>query len=174
MTMSSSDTGPIQDGSNDRRSTANQDRPWQDEETLNRLYHGQGLTTREIASRLQCSNGTVSEWLNKHAIPTRENWKAGVEAARRANRVERVAQRMLPSGYEYWQSRDPDRTNRIVYVHRLLAVAEYGFDAVAGMDVHHENNIPWDNRPDNIDLLSGEEHGGLHSREFWSDSGGER
>ena len=149
---------------------------WQDREALEELYLGQGQTTREIADELGCTNSTVSRWLSIHDIPTRENWRAGVEAAKRANRVEYAAQRTLPSGYEYWASKeatDGQRTNAIVYVHRLLAVAEYGFDAVAGNDVHHTDNIPWDNRPENIEIMDPSAHGKMHSEEYWNGGEGE-
>lgn len=162
-------TGP-QQNQQEQKATA-EDEPWKDAETLRRLYHEKGLTTREVADELGCSNGTISRWLNNHGIESRANWKAGVEAARRANRVDYAKVRTLPSGYEYWSSRewrpgDDSSTQEIVYVHRLLAVAEYGFDAVSGKDVHHENGIPWDTRPDNIALLDKEDHGRLHSIEY--------
>ena len=150
--------------------------PWQDREILEELYLVQKQTTREIADELGCTNGTVSRWLNIHDIPTRENWRAGVEAAKRANRAEYAAQRTLPSGYEYWSSKettDGQRTNDIVYVHRLLAVAEYGFNAVAGNHVHHTDNIPWDNRPENIEIMDPSAHGKMHSEEYWNGGEGE-
>lgn len=143
---------------------------YRDPDLLETLYVEYGLTTREIADRLNCSNGTVSRWLDRFDIETRANWTAGVEAARRANRVERVKLRQLPAGYEYWHSKeweDGDRVTKAAYVHRLLAVAEHGFDAVADTQVHHKNGIPWDNRAENIELLSAEEHGRLHSQEYW-------
>jgi hypothetical protein len=53
-----------------------------------------------------------------------------------------------------------------VYVHRLLAVSEYGLDAVTDSEVHHSNQIPWDNRPSNIEVKTpadhAQEHGGYH------------
>jgi len=144
-------------------------KPYRDEDRLRELYQERGLTTREIADELGCTNGTVSKYLNEYDIETRENWKAGVEAAKEANRVERVALRTLPSGYEYWASKEgEDRTNLIVYVHRLLAIAEHGFDAVADVDVHHCNGVPWDNRPENIELMDKAEHAQHHSKEYWS------
>lgn len=64
-------------------------------------------------------------------------------------------------GYARW--RDCCRgVESYVYVHRLLAVAEYGFDALEGMHVHHRNHIRWDNRPENIELREPAEHGCYH------------
>jgi len=136
-------------------------KPWQDATTLAQLYHGKGMTTREIATELGCTNGTVSRWLDKHDIQTRENWKAGVEAAKESNQVERVKMRTHERGYEYWGHTEwegEDRVSKIVYVHRLLFVAENGFDAVVGQSVHHKNGVPWDNRPENIELMTRSEH----------------
>jgi hypothetical protein len=139
--------------------------PWQDKERLTRLYHDEGLTTREIADRLGCTNGTVSRWLDKHEIETRENWKAGVEAAVEETRVQYADYRDLETGYPYWSvnaAPDSDKSTLIVYVHRLLAVAEYGFEAVSNRVVHHENGIKWDNRPENIDVMTRGEHQNEH------------
>lgn len=141
------------------------DRPWQDAETLRELYHEKGMTTREIADELECNNSTVSRWMNKHEIEARDNWRAGVDAAAEANRVERVKMRTHERGYEYWghtEWEDDERVSKIVYVHRLQAVAEFGYDAVAGKSVHHENGVPWDNRPDNLELMTRSEHQNEH------------
>lgn len=48
-------------------------------------------------------------------------------------------------------------------LHRLIAVAEYGFDAVAGNDIHHKSGVGWDNRPANIEPIDPAEHVALHS-----------
>ena len=143
------------------------DRPWQDRDVLMRLYHGEDLTTREIADRLGCTNGTVSRWLDNHDIQTRENWKAGSKAGAEASRVPRAYFDTLESGYEFWSvrgARSEDVSSNIVYVHRLLAIAEYGFDAVSGMDVHHQNSIPWDNRAENIELMTKANHTRYHNK----------
>ena len=42
--------------------------PWQDGETLERLYIGQQLTIKEVGEKLGCSGRTVSEWLDRHDI----------------------------------------------------------------------------------------------------------
>lgn len=46
--------------------------------------------------------------------------------------------------------------------HRLQMVAEHGFEELIGKVVHHKNEIPWDNRPDNLELLSPSEHAMVH------------
>jgi hypothetical protein len=53
-----------------------------------------------------------------------------------------------------------------VYVHQLLAISE-GADvdkvfSSGNHHVHHKNEITWDNRPENIELLSAEEHAKEH------------
>jgi hypothetical protein len=66
-------------------------------------------------------------------------------------------------GYERWRHMI-DYEQNYVAVHRLLAVAELGFDAVTSdIDVHHSNGIPWDNRPGNIELVPKGDHAALHS-----------
>lgn len=53
-------------------------------------------------------------------------------------------------------------------VHRLMMVAEEGFDALEDKVVHHKNHIPWDNRTENLELMSRAEHSSHHS-EYWYD-----
>jgi hypothetical protein len=43
-------------------------------------------------------------------------------------------------------------------MHRLLAVAEFGLDAIKGKHVHHVNGLRWDNRLDNLEVLTPQEH----------------
>jgi len=63
--------------------------------------------------------------------------------------------------YAHYNGGEKQEQDR-VRLHRLLAVAEYGYDAVADTEVHHKNNIPWDNRPENIELLSKADHAKHH------------
>jgi hypothetical protein len=66
------------------------------------------------------------------------------------------------SGYAQWRNGAVEH----VLVHRLLAVAEYGFDAVAGKHIHHKNGIRWDNRLENLEVLTPSEHAKLHGRGY--------
>lgn len=45
---------------------------YKDKEVLRNLFHDEGLTQSEMAERLDCSHGTVSNWMRKHGIETRK------------------------------------------------------------------------------------------------------
>lgn len=79
-------------------------------------------------------------------------------------------------GYERWRSYEfrahtPGSGKEDVYLyhHRLLALLNFPLSMpiseclqeMSGSDVHHENGIKWDNRPDNLTLLDHGEHARL-------------
>lgn len=53
-------------------------------------------------------------------------------------------------------------TTDCVGFHRLVMVAECGFNTVADKHIHLKNGIRWDNRPENLELLSPTEHTERH------------
>ncbi|MCU4743871.1 homing endonuclease associated repeat-containing protein [Natronoglomus mannanivorans] len=65
------------------------------------------------------------------------------------------------NGYERWVHTHKGEQAE-VSVHRLLAVSEFGFDAVADKQIHHKEPIPWFNTPDNIIALTKRQHLALH------------
>lgn len=67
-------------------------------------------------------------------------------------KYERIGDTDLPAGHK-------------VSHHRLLAVSEFGFDAVSENDVHHINGVEWDNRPNNLELMPHGDHRAYHNRE---------
>jgi transcriptional regulator with XRE-family HTH domain len=144
----------------ERRPGPQAEYPWHDPDRLRELYHEEGLSQRQIAGRLGTTQGIISKWMIRHGIETREFREAGADAVR----VNRAAYRTTESGYEMWRARVGDKTLGI-QVHRLVAIAENGFDAVDGNVVHHENNIPWDNRPSNLRVMGDAEHKRLHAEE---------
>jgi transposase len=142
------------------------DRPWRDPHYLQYLYRGRGLSTLAIAERLDCAPSTVRRWLDRHGVERRSLSEAQLTRVRRESvPFETRSPEARDAGYEYWhhsyRRRHPDGDQSWIPVHRLLAVSEFGFDAVADNDVHHINGIRWDNRPENITLLSREHHARL-------------
>ncbi len=74
---------------------------------------------------------------------------------------------MSEDGHKVWKPHY-NGSSKTISVHRLLAVAEYGVEAVKDMHVHHQNHIPWDNRPENIELMTQEDHARHH---YYADNG---
>jgi hypothetical protein len=131
-----------------------------DPDTLRTLYHDEGLSLAEIAERSTVTHQSISYHFDKHDIERRNR----VEASRYASREEYASFGMASNGYELWRDFWDGSRDRML-VHRLLAVAEYGADEVADKVVHHKNNIRWDNRPDNIELMTPSEHAIHHTEE---------
>lgn len=138
--------------------------PYKDEETLRELYHEQELSTYDIAEKFDVVGETIAKWLNKLDI----EHPGPDEAKRVAGCHYRTRKR---SGYTFVSAGTSEYVDAIP-IHRLLAVAEYGVDKVDGKVVHHKNEIKWDNRPDNIELMEREKHNSHHAPdiEFWKES----
>lgn len=123
-----------------------------EEQKLRELYHEKEMTQAEIAEQENVTPETVGNWMKKCGIETRSKREATLKQYD-------PPELYLVNGYEAFAG-----DNKKVYHHRLLAVAEYGYNAVINNDVHHKNEIPWDNRPDNIDVLSRASHAKVHSK----------
>lgn len=135
---------------------------WIPEETLRELYVGRRMRTKDIARELDTTKKTIRKTLNTYGIEQRDRW----EEQHRAFLTEPASYRTREDGYERWSNTSDGETFH-VYVHRLLAAAEYGFGAVDGKQVHHLNGVPWDNRPENIELIDRSTHGEMHAIERW-------
>lgn len=133
---------------------------WRDEETMKDLA-SRGLSQEEMAEELGCSQSTVSDWLDRHGInhdvrsERSGNHRVGVGLERREH--ERGS---FP--YERWKAWDPEEGNLYVYVHRLAAVAWFGFDVVEEGHVHHASGHSLDNRESNLLVVDPETHHNHH------------
>ncbi len=58
-------------------------------------------------------------------------------------------------------------------IHRLVAVAEYGIEAVEENDVYHLNTVAWDNRPSNLELVKDARMRTFAKRGYWKIVNGE-
>jgi transposase len=130
------------------------EKPWRDAGLLQTLYWENDMTFRDIGDAFGCSKDTVYNWVERLGV------RGGGSDCMRAAVFSQNTQ-----GYEQWRHKISG-TNYNVKIHRLLAVAEYGFDAVCENDVHHQNHIPWDNRPENIEVKSHEQHARDHADEL--------
>jgi hypothetical protein len=146
---------------NARNDSSNDSVDHTDEQTLRRLYEERRYSINDIADMADVDYATVHYWMQKHGVARRDK----SDELRRLNRKERAHYFTTEEGRTYWRSYNPDGSDDYVLVYRLLAVAEYGFDAVAGNVVHHRKPIPWLNTPDNIEVMSEEAHGRLHGKE---------
>lgn len=127
------------------------DRPYRNEEWLRQKYVDENMSQTEMADLCDTGPSTISSWMKRHGVETDMS---------RTKRREVPRLRVDSDGYEVVKSCGDE-----VLIHRLSAVAWFGFGSVSGKDVHHENGIGWDNREDNFDLLTRGEHIALHHRE---------
>ncbi|SEO73001.1 HNH endonuclease [Halorientalis persicus] len=129
------------------------DEPYKDEERMRELYLEQKLSSKEIAEKFDVSSTTIIDWLDRLNIQTRTPSYERPPNFRTNN-----------LGYEEIRNEYQGERDSVL-IHRLMAVAECGFDAVAGKDVHHENGIQWDNRPRNLSLMTRSEHVSEHHQQ---------
>ena len=137
--------------------------PWKDRDTLVKLYHEEGLSARKIGAKLGCAHTTILYWMERFGID------------RETPTIERPTSHLFTEfGYEAW-SPTIDGESKWVLVHRLQMVAEHGLEAVSGKEVHHKNEVKFDNRPENLELVSKKDHSRHHmtKNEPW-DYGGKR
>jgi len=57
---------------------------------------------------------------------------------------------------------------KCIRVHTLMAIADGAPPSAVfgkgGFEVHHLNGIPWDNRPENLDVITTAEHNRIHQK----------
>jgi len=140
-----------------------QPEPYKDEELLRKLYLEEEMSMMAISEKIDCSPTTVRKYLDKFGVERRP---AG-EQISMAYGYDRytVPLQVKTRGSVAWR---PD-AETTAYVHRLLAVSEWGVEAVAGNDVHHKNGVPWDNRIENLEIMSHGEHSSTHRKVSWLD-----
>jgi predicted acyl esterase len=107
--------------------------PWRDESRLYELYWEQELSTVAIADKLGCTQQTVWKWMQRFDIPRRD----AREAAPNQRRHPAV---FTDRGYVICASNYRGTTDS-VGTHRLVMVAERGFDDVADKHSTFANQI---------------------------------
>ena len=127
-------------------------------DNLEDLYVEEMMSVHDIAEEYDCSPQTVCNRLEDAGIDGRDQMEYHIDKPPTFQTKHR--------GYENWRHHWRGELDE-VRVHRLLAVALYGFDDVKNKIVHHKNKIPWDNRPSNIELMRQSQHATIHMNERW-------
>lgn len=126
--------------------------PWQEEDLLRDILQRNYLPTSVIAEDLGCSPVTLRKYIREYDI----DWQSP-RYSFGPYKVSFKHLHSIESPYEVWEHK-----NHTVRVHRLMAVAKFGFDALEDKDVHHKSHIPWDNRMENISVMKRSEHRDHH------------
>jgi len=124
---------------------------YRDEEVLRKLYWEKGLKQSEIADKFGVCTKTISNWMDENDIEVRTTHRGPAPFFTDKD------------GYEYWKT-EVLGDKELLPVHRLTMVAHCGFDEVTDNVVHHQNEIPWDNRPNNLTVMSESEHKSHHQQ----------
>jgi len=135
-------------------------RPLEDAQILIEMYHENDMSLRDIANEIDSYPGSVAKAMERHGIKRDKPEKDKTPTFQHAN----------SDGHEVWRH-SVDGKQYTVRVHRLACVAEYGIEKVKGMDVHHTNGIPWDNRTENYELLTHWEHSKNHANQRERENG---
>lgn len=148
---------------------------WRDEAELRSEYTENEKSQQTIADEWGCGRNTIYRWLKRHGIPRRDS--TGGQAQ---NRVEYAYYRTEThgnGGYEKVGSYNSER-NQMDWtsVHQLIAIANGADPSLVfsngDFQCHHRSGIPWDNRPDNIELLTRSQHQRTHSTNEWTEEDG--
>lgn len=179
---------------NFKKNGVSKDRPWRDKEVFREKYVEQNMDQKDMAEEWDCHPTNIERWVKRHGLKKKHRnpewleekyYGEGLtlkEMADLANTTETSVWRFMKKhdikrrgksdkpasfyttekGYEVWAC---GNYGDYVKVHRLLAVAEYGFEALNGNVVHHKNKTPWDNRAANVEVMDPVEHTKHHHEE---------
>lgn len=128
------------------QSKMHSDDEYKDEEKLRELYVHKEMTIREISNIFDCTEYTIGYWMEEYGIDRRK--KTDMPG-------------YSQNSYGYIQI---CHRNQRCYEHRLLATLLVDdLDDLSGMEVHHKNEVPWDNRLNNLEVVDMEKHREKHN-----------
>lgn len=128
--------------------------PWRSKEVMQKLYE-ECDTQKEMAEELDTTEYTISKWIREHSI-TSHTPKNGV-----------YFREHKQDGHFQINIRD----GPVVPEHALSTLAK-GADPhrvfADDTHVHHKNCCSYDNRPENVMVVTVEEHQKIHQNEEWA------
>lgn len=133
-----------------------------DIEKVESLY-GSGMTQTEVAEILGVSQKVVCKFMKRNNIPARKAAKRDQIGAR--NSSWRGGKTQDEFGYVMVQCKEHPRASKCggyVPEHILVAEKKIGRYLTENEVVHHINGRKWDNRPENLAVMTKSEHSKLH------------
>ena len=130
-----------------------------EEEWLREKYHTEKMTVTEMADEADVTEATIVRQMQKNGVESRPNYVSHVLRNPGAGFVQADAR-----GYEMIKHSVGDHTYNFP-LHRLLAIAKYGYDEVKDSVVHHKNGLEWGNWHENIELFDSQEEHARHHGE---------
>lgn len=129
--------------------------PWNDSDILTTLYVDYGVSSEKMGRYWGCDPKTVRNNLEVYGIDRREPGHY--------QKKDHAVYRVEENGYCTWRDYSSTETTGLnVPVHRVLAVAKYGFGELDGFHVHHKDGVKWHNTMENIELKTPSEHAKDH------------
>lgn len=136
---------------------------YKNKETLKQLYLEEELSTTKIGNKFDKDSKTIWYWLDKYDIDRRSRSESRtIQEQKKPLKVNLNQEGYQTVHDQYGQSRGEDTS--YVLLHRLIKLADTSMDDLDGMIVHHKNNIPFDNRPENLEIMTPEEHTKHHEQ----------
>lgn len=154
-------------------------KPWSDEElALVAKWFKEGVPDDVIADRLGRTRNSVVVKRKKSGITgDRRSRRISTQARKRMSDARKSlsperqpswkgGRRITPSGYVEVLMPDHHRAraNGYVFEHILVAEQKYGRKITRNEHVHHKDHNKQNNHPDNLEVLSPEEHNKKHVR----------
>lgn len=139
---------------------------YKDPDVLRALYWEEDMSFREIADRYGVHQKTVWRWFEKYNIDRHAPTGGRVEG----QKSNKLAYGDDPSGYCKWSGTIDIDGFSTTFVHQLLAVADgadpYKVYSGGEYHIHHKNGVKWDNRPENIEVVTPKEHAEKHPERY--------
>lgn len=134
--------------------------PWDDPEMLKRLYLEEKLSTFEIADRFEeADQSSVYYQLKKHDIETRDAGEA-MRNTYASNLTVNLGNGRIQYFFDAF-----GETHTFLHS-QLVALLDHPPEEVFADDthIHHKNHMPFDDRRENLEVLSDSEHAAYHGR----------
>jgi len=151
-------------GTRSQREAQQPDGQYTNRKWLHKQYVKEERSMADIASTCDVTPAVILKWLRRFGIKTRQ---ATAHSTQKPLGItnEKGEFGDFPGGYRKvmnsWMS-DGEREYQSIYIHQLLAISEGADPKQVFSDgkyhVHHKNGIRWDNRPDNLEFTTREEH----------------